>query len=180
MQNSIRRLLDLTIATALFSILGPAAGGFAATVSATGGVLLQVDTRSNRDGITTTSDILTSLPEAQIKIKVPAAGGSRLIVARFSAASNCAGASWGFCSARIVALNSGTNVITELHPQGVGGNFDSVASTNPESDYKESHSIERSIRLNPGNYAIRVQWSVSGQNNVFAITDWHLTVSQYD
>lgn len=72
-----------------------------------------------------------------------------------------------------------------MHPRaGIGDfAFDSVSAPETESDFRESHSIERSLRLNPGTYFILVQWGVvtsGGGKPLFALGDWHLTVSQYD
>lgn len=181
MEKSIRWLIALTIGTIL-CLFGTAAS-FAAVISAAGGPLIRVDTRSNTDIATTSSASYVNVPNAQIRIIIPPAGGSRLVVARFSAESKCSGTAEGAaCSVRIIALNAGTSVATEMHPQmGIDFAFDSVSSPDPDNDGAEGHSLERSLRLNPGTYLIRVQWAVSAANTTFELDGgWHMMVSQYD
>ena len=183
MQNSLRRLITLTIATALAGLIGTAAS-FAVVIGATGGPLLRIDTRSDTADAQTTSISFVNLPGAQVRITIPPAGGSRLVVARFSAESGCGGAAAGaLCLVRIIALNTGTALPTEMHPQaGTDSAFDTVPGQTIDNvtDFFESHSLERPLRLDPGTYLIRVQWAVSAANTFFDLDDWHLTVSQYD
>ena len=177
MQKSIRRLIALTIAMVFASLFGTAS--FAAVIAATGGPLIRVDTRSNTDPTQTNSISFINLAGAQIRIIIPPAGGSRLVVARFSAESLCSG-NGARCLLQIIAFNADTSVTTEMHPQTVDFAFDSVSTPVGENDNFEGHSHERSLRLNPGTYLIRVQFAVTAVNNLFTLDDWHLTVSQYD
>ncbi|HET7679595.1 MAG TPA: hypothetical protein VFK79_05610 [Xanthobacteraceae bacterium] len=181
MRNSLRRLITLTIATVVAGLFGTAAG-FAAVIAAAGGPLLRIDTRSSTDVASTSSTSFVNLPNAHVRIVIPATGGSRLVVARFSAESTCGGTSLpSFCQVRIIAFNTGTSVTTEMHPQaGVNFAFDSVSVPAGASDAAEGHSVERSLRLDPGTYLIRVQWAVTAADTNFNLDDWHLTVSQYD
>jgi hypothetical protein len=180
-QNSIRRLITLTIATVLAGLFGTAAS-FAAVISGTGGPLIRVDTRSSTDFGLTDSTSFVTLSGTAVRIVIPTTGGSRLVVARFSAESDCGGTvALEWCSVRIIAFNIGTSVLTEMHPQaGLDFQFDTVPTPTPDTDDRESHSVERSLRLNPGTYLIRVQFAVSALNTGFFLDDWHLTVSQYD
>jgi hypothetical protein len=176
MQKSSRRPVSLTIATVLTSLFD--APSFGAVVAATGGPLLQVDTRANASIDITSSPNFVNLPGAQVKVTIPPAGGSRLIVARFAAKADCSGSTGQNCSVQIIALNSATGTVTEMHPQaGVTFIFDSVTST---ADGPEAHAMERSLRLNPGTYFIRVRFAVSDASAAFLLDDWHLTVEQYD
>jgi hypothetical protein len=185
MKKFICRLPSLAIVS--IYVLFAVESGLAAVVSATGGPLIRVDTRSNDHFAVTNSTSYSNLPSAQVKITIPPAGGSRLIVAHFSAMSSCEGnnQSLAHCKVRIIALNTGTNITTEMHPQsGTDFKFDSVSFPRPDTDSFEAHSIKRSLRLQPGAYAIRVQFAVVGQPGEPAPTSileaWHFTVEQYD
>ena len=183
MRSFVCGLLNVMIGAVLSSPFGPAAS-LAAPVIATGGPLLQIDTRSDDEGSSTTSPTFAIVPNAQVKIKIPSAGGSRLIVARFSGASYCSAATdfLGHCYVRIVAVNIATHTATELNPRfDQSAAFDSSSSDEPNTDYVESHAIERSVRLGPGNYAIRAQLSVTGgDGKIFILNNWHFTVEQYN
>jgi len=150
----------------------------AQVIIAGGGSLLHVDTRSSPAKSSTTSTNFTVLPGAQVQITIPSSGGSRLIVARFSATSNCTGTADGpdACLVRIVALRSGTSTVTELNPQLASHPF-SFDGVSPNGGVR---SIERSARLTPGTYVVRAQWAVAGTGLQFFLTGWHFIVQQYD
>jgi hypothetical protein len=44
----------------------------------------------------------------------------------------------------------------------------------------EAHSREQSLRLDPGDYTVRVQVGVTAADVFIGIDDWHFTVEQYD
>jgi hypothetical protein len=118
------------------------------------------------------------LPGAQVQITIPSSGGSRLVVARFTGTSKCTGAAAGpdACLVRIVALRSGTSIVTELNPQLPNHPF-SLDGVSPNGGVR---SIERSARLTPGTYVVRAQWAVAGMGLQFFLEGWHFTVQQYD
>jgi hypothetical protein len=76
---------------------------------------------------------------------------------------------------RIVAVDTTTLVVTSLHPRSEKNfAFDSVGAT----DQWEAHAMERSRRLPPGTYDIKVQWRVVGAAT-FRLDDWHFTVETF-
>jgi hypothetical protein len=77
---------------------------------------------------------------------------------------------------RIVALRSGTSTVTELNPQ-TGRQPFSFDGVSPNGGVR---AIERSDRLNPGTYVVRVQWAVSGMGLQFFLAGWHFAVEQFD
>lgn len=175
----IRMLTRLGTATSVAGMLGMAAS-FAAVIAEHGGPLLRVDTRSEVSEFTTSSPTYVMLPGAQVQVVIPATGASRLIIARFTAESQCTGTGTPgrYCSARIVAVRGAAT--TELNPaSGLDYAFDAVTSPPNTDDQWEGNAMTRSIRLNPGTYAIRVQVGIVN-SATFRIDDWHLTVEQYD
>jgi hypothetical protein len=139
--------------------------------------LHRIDVVTETDEVSIDSETFVNVPGAQVKVTIPQQGGSRLIVARFSAETRCiipGGASW--CAARIVAVQDGT--ATELYPQ-VGENF-ALDSPGATDDLWEGHSMERAIRLAPGEYFIRVQAAVVGDGVTFLLDDWTFRVEQFD
>jgi hypothetical protein len=99
----------------------------------------------------------------------------RFYEARFTAESSCFGGPVGnWCSVKLVARNESTNEIVELNPQaGTDYQFDSVGKTN---DGRESHAIERSIRLDPGTYTFFVQGRTTSTLTTLRLDDWHFAV----
>src|SRR3954447_22272688 len=150
----------------------------AQVVISSGGSLLHVDARSSPANSSTTSTNFTLLPGAQVQITIPSSGGSRLVVARFTGTSRCAGTAAGphTCLVRIVALRSGASTVTELNPQLPSHPF-AFDGVSPNGGVR---SIERSARLNPGTYVVRAQWAVAGTGLQFFLEGWHFTVQQYD
>ncbi|MFD9941463.1 hypothetical protein ACFWYW_36435 [Nonomuraea sp. NPDC059023] len=92
-----------------------------------------------------------NIPTASVNVTVPA-GTTRFVDARFTAESVCVGAATGWCSVRVVVVNS-AGTTTELHPVvGTDYRFDSPG------DAEEAHALERfSPPLGPGAYTVRVQ-----------------------
>ena len=176
MQKSIRRLIALTIAMVFASLFGTAS--FAAVIAATGGPLIRVDTRSNTDPTQTNSISFINLAGAQIRIIIPPAGGSRLVVARFSAESLCSG-NGARCLLQIIAFNADTSVTTEMHPQTVDFAFDSVSTPVGEND-NFVRLFTRAVASAESRHLSHLQFAVTAVNNLFTLDDWHLTVSQYD
>jgi len=131
---------------------------------------------------TTTSTSFVNVPGASTTITVPS-GQRALILARFSAESNCSGGLVGnWCPARILIGG------TEAAPaSGADFAFDSVdssevAACTPGECGWESHSMDRSRGpLDPGTYNVRVQWMVEnsfGGTSTFRLDDWSLTVER--
>jgi hypothetical protein len=133
--------------------------------------------RSNSSQITT-STTFVNLPGATVKVKVPS-GQRALILARYSAESNCTGGAVGsWCSARVLIGG------VEAAPvSGADFAFDSVDSTDdvsclPADCGWESHSMDRSRGpLGPGTYTVRVQWRIVN-GSTFRLDDWSLTVER--
>jgi hypothetical protein len=175
MRKSILVLVGIG-AAAVAACLAP--GAQAQVIISSGGASLRIDTRSSPARSSTISTNFTALPGAQVQITIPSSGGSRLIVARFTGTANCDGAAPGpdTCLVRIVALRSGTSTVTELNPQ-TGRQPFSFDGVSPNGGV---HAIERSARLNPGTYVVRVQWAVSGMGLQFFLAGWHFAVEQFE
>lgn len=119
----------------------------------------------------TTSGTFVAVPTAAQAVSWTS--GNRLIDARFTAESQCAGTS-GWCSVRIVIVNA-SGVVTELQPAS-GTDFAFDSSNSGGNDLWESHAIERSsYYLAPGSYRVLVQAAVVGSNTL-RLDDWHLAV----
>jgi hypothetical protein len=156
------------------------AGALAATAVAlpsdSGGTQLQIVTRTG-DAASTSDLQYRDLGNSWVGITVPE-GQSRLVHASFTAASRCRGATPAglvpACRVRIIATNPSTGDEFELDPSGGLAFFDSDAPGTSDDGY-ESHAIERSRRLPPGHYRMRVQYSVAHPAISFALDDWHFT-----
>jgi hypothetical protein len=155
----------------------PAAIGL--TNGASGGAITQVKVVSNTSSQTTTSTTFVNVPGASVRVKVPH-GQRALILARFSAETNCSGGSVGnWCAARIMIGSA------EGSPAS-GGDFalDSVDSADvagclPGDCGWEGHSMDRSRGpLGPGTYVVKVQWAVVGSGSTFRLDDSSLTVER--
>jgi hypothetical protein len=79
-----------------------------------------------------------------------ASGTTRQIVATYSAESLCQGSGW--CSVRIIAVNTSTGATTELSPvAGTDYAFDS------DGDLWEGHAMNRTVRFGAGTYRVLAQ-----------------------
>jgi hypothetical protein len=167
-----RRLISYIAATILVTG-GLATGALAAVISSSSTALLRVDNRSNVGSQTTTLNGYTDLTGASVTVTIPT--GGRLIRARFAAESKCEGSVNQTCLVRIVAFNTGTSATLELNPQsGTDFAFDAVST-----DGAEAHAMERSRRLTPGTYNIKVQFAVTGIMVANTLDDWHFTVETW-
>ena len=102
-------------------------------------------------------------------------GQRALIIARFSAASQCGSLNPDDDGCFVRILVGGT----EAQP-APGGAFDMAACcpNSSNGDQFESHQIERSIGPLPsGRYPVRVQWQADAENQ-FMLWGWHLTVER--
>jgi hypothetical protein len=160
---------------ALLTWAVPAAIGL--TNGASGGPITQVKVKGDTSAQTTTSTSFVNLTGASVRITVPRHQRA-LILARFSAETDCTGGSTGqWCSARILIGG------VEASPaSGVDFAMDSVdaddVSCDPLTCGWESHSMDRSRGpLGPGTYTVRVQWRVNG-TPTFRLDDWSLTVER--
>jgi hypothetical protein len=76
---------------------------------------------------------------------------------------------------RIIADSGGA--ITQLDPaSGRDFAFDTDLVGAVDVDGAEGHAMERSRRLLPGNYDIRVEYEVTNAATVFTVDDWHFAV----
>jgi len=117
------------------------------------------------------STSFVDLPGSSTAISVPGPGNAR-ILARFSAESACFGGS-GWCSVRILVDG------VEMAPV-VGSDF-AFDSTNAGADGAaswESHSMDRSGVVGPGNHTVVVQWAMVGTGISLRLDDWSLTIEQ--
>jgi hypothetical protein len=160
-------LAALTI-LALGAFVGTAGAGLTWT---SGASQLEMDNRGDTVTQSTSSSVWTKLAGSNIALKVPQ---PRLVNARFTAESKCfGGPSTGWCAVRIVAINTTTGTMVELDPaSGLGFAFDDVTSF----AQTEAHAMERSGRLTPGEYLLRVEFAVTNATSTFDLSDWHFAV----
>jgi len=167
----------LVLLVGVVAVVAAIATGTAIAVHAgpySGGYSYQTIIQNSTDASSIATTAFVTLAGTFTFVSVPSST-TRLIDARFTAESSCAGGGAGnWCTARIVVYNRSTGSITELLPQSsTDFAFDSVGSAN---DYWESHAIERSIRLGPGTYYVYVQWRTTSTSTVFRLDDWHFAV----
>lgn len=150
-----------------------------ATVSSGGGTQIQMINSTSGAVASTALAPWVDVPTSGVVVNLPA---PRVINARFTAESHCAGPQNGLCTARVVA-RPGTNCAAaagapiEFDPVvGVNFVFDSdVAGVT--NDQWEGNAMERSKRLATGAYCIIVQYGVTNPGNTtFAVDDWHFAV----
>ena len=166
------------ILAALVAAGSLAATGAVALIAAAGGSEIRIDVRSEVAPSSTSAVGFVDLPGANLVVAVPV-GGSRLFTARFTAESQCFGAAASpaaYCSVRVIATNTTSGITTEFNPAaGIDFAFDS----NPPGaadDRWEGNAIERSLRLQGGQYRIRVQRAVTNAATIFRLDDWHFAV----
>jgi hypothetical protein len=128
---------------------------------------------------TTSSTSYVDLPGSTTTISVPS-GHHALILARFSAESNCTdGSAPDFCTVRIRIGGASAAPASEIDFA-----FDSVDDPSNCTNALlgtncgwESHSMDRSRGpLGPGTYTVKVQWAVTDAAAVFRLDDWSLTI----
>jgi hypothetical protein len=129
----------VTVASIALVVVGASvATAVAGPSPSNGDAQVQMINVAQTDATSTSSVAWVPLPEANITMAVPP-NATRLVNARFTAESNCTGASnaLGYCSVRIVAVNAASGAVVELDPaSGTDFAFDST-------------SIHRSGRLVP-------------------------------
>ncbi|MBW3663823.1 MAG: cell wall-binding repeat-containing protein [Actinobacteria bacterium] len=123
------------------------------------------------NGVVITGTAFTDVGTMSVEVTVPA-GHQAILVARYTAESECRGAAETWCSVRIVVDG------TEAHPQeGALAAFDSAAEDATAEDDFESHAIDRSSDLlGPGTYTVTVQARTFSNTDTLWLDDHHLTV----
>ena len=163
------------VAIAVAGALAVAASAAAiAAVPGTAGSITAVKVVSDSGTQETTSRTFVDIPGATTSITVPA-GQRALIVARFSAASQCGSLNPDDDGCFVRILIGGT----EAEPAH-SGPFDMAACcpNSSNGDAWESHQIERSLDSLPaGTYPVKVQWQADAENQ-FMLWSWHLTVER--
>ena len=174
MRRTIRLLASVAVALILAS--GTA---FALLTIASGGSIQRVQIVRETSATFSNAVAFNNVPGAAVSVSVPA-GSTRLIMARFSAESSCSGGAGAqYCSVRIVAVNVDNGAVTELSPQsGLDFAFDSTDLASETFASWEGHSMDRSERLDAGNYRIVVQRAVTNAAVTFRLDDYSLTVEQ--
>jgi hypothetical protein len=167
-----RRALVIALAVAVVGV--PAAATALAAVSGSAGSITAVRVVSDNGLQETSSRTFVDIPGAATTITVPP-GQRGLIVARFSAASQCGSLNPDDDGCFVRILVGGV----EAQPSSAGA-FDMAACcpNSSNGDAFESHQIERSLdALAPGSYPVRVQWQADAENQ-FMLWGWHLTVER--
>ncbi len=178
-----RRYLLLVLAsagTALVTALATIAlaGHEAGHTRDSGGAVRRVKVVRSTNTTNISSPTWVNLPGAATRIRIPQGARRDLILATFSAESTCAEGDQpppeSFCSVRILVGGQ------EMHPQsGDDFGFDYLGDFQSASDFS-AHSMQRSMKVSPGTYTVRVQTKVSDTQLVFELDDWHLTVMRID
>jgi hypothetical protein len=120
------------------------------------------------DSFATASATYVNVTNADRSVTV-AAGTARMVDARFTAESECAG-STGWCSVRIVVV-APNGAVTELDPAS-GPDFAFATGGGGSA----GHGIERTSRLlSAGTYRVQVQARVVGATSL-RLDDWALAV----
>src|SRR5436190_13468914 len=112
------------------SLIAGFGGAAFALVTDAGGSMTRRIVRTEVAASVSSSTAYVTVVGANVGVSVPT-GASRLILARFTAESQCTGGAAGnWCSMRIIATNTATGAITELNPaSGLDFAFDSVATS---------------------------------------------------
>ena len=172
---TLRKTKKLLVAVPAIALAIGGGTAAAALSGSSGSGQVEMLNRSDNVAVVTSSTSYVDVPGAGVVTTVPA-GRTQLINARFTAESNCTRANTalqGWCSTRIVATRIGGTSV-ELSPAaGIDYAFDNVAT-----DSFEGHAMERSLRLGPGSYIIRVQRAVTSSAITFRLDDWHLAVEK--
>jgi hypothetical protein len=172
----------LTIAVAAIIATGAFAATAAAVLTASSGTTqTQMSNASSTDVSTTNSTTWQPLAGSDVPLTLSASG---LINARFTAESSCTGFATGvgFCSVRIVAINS-AGTVTELSPASSRDFVFDTDAAGTANDQYESNAMERSLRLPAGDYRFRIEIAVTAPTtnpNPSPVTarldDWHFAV----
>jgi hypothetical protein len=173
---SSRRALGLGIVAVV--VLG-AGVAMAAPITSGGGAINQVRVVTETNGFTTASESFVNLPGAATTITAPSSGA--LLLMDFTSESVCLRvggvAALDWCSVRILVDG------VEAHP-AAGSNFafDSTDNGTTSPAFSESHSLDRTRRVGPGNHHIQVQVQAvdigNNSNLQFGVDDWSLTVQR--
>jgi hypothetical protein len=148
-----------------------AGASFAGIVALSGSGLISRQIKTQTDSTAHSGSAFAAVPGAFVIVTIPA-GSTRLVVARFTAESQCSGPAENYCAIKIIALNRTTRGITELNPKaGLNHVFHRTAS-----DQFESHSIARAGRLPAGSYSLIVQQATTLNAMTFVLDDWMFEV----
>jgi hypothetical protein len=135
-----------------------------------GNAVTRVKTVTNTGGATTTSGSYVALTSATTSIAV-APGQTALLLARFSAQSQCTGAA-GSCSVEIFVDGNAADPVST--PANFA--FDS-ASTGGAAN---ARAIDRSMVVSAGVHTVQVRYAVAGGATSFRLSHWSLTVERSD
>lgn len=173
--HQIRRHRAKVAAIAALAAGASAGVAIAVPTGSAGGTQVRMDNRGETAAFSTNMVAWQTLPNSQVPLNIPDA--TRLVNARFTAGSTCFGPVGDWCRVRIV-VEDPAGVITELDPtDGLNFHFDSAAPAAENGDVdREGHAVERSRRLAPGQYQLRVEYSVSNAATLFTLGRWHLAV----
>jgi hypothetical protein len=167
-----RQAFVISLAVAVVGIA--AAATAVAAVSGSAGSITAVKVVSDSNTQETSSRTFVDIPGAATTITVPP-GQRGLIVARFSAASQCGSLNPDDDGCFVRILIGGI----AAEPASAGP-FDTAACcpNSSNGDAFESHQIERSRGpLRSGSYPVKVQWQADAENQ-FMLWGWHLTVER--
>jgi hypothetical protein len=171
-RKRLRRALIISLPVV---VLTAVAGGAAlAAVTGRAGSVTAVTVVSDTGLQETSSRTFVELPGATTTVRVPS-GQRALILARFSAASQCGSLNPDDDGCFVRILVGGVPAAP-----APAGPFDTAACcpNSSNGDSMESHAIERSLGPLPsGTYEVKVQWQADAENQ-FQVWGWHLAVER--
>jgi len=178
-------LLVVGIAVALVATFSAGWVIASTTVVHTGKAETQVKVLSDSSGQDINGSVSlgwVDVPGATTTVKVPA-NTSALVLARFSAASECSEGSltsdYNPCLVRILIGGQEADPVL-----GTASYFDSrdngtEKGGSPPDGY-EGHTVERSAGpLQAGSYTVQVQGRVSATSEILSLAGWNLTVERF-
>jgi len=169
------RLLGVT-GVVLAALLLASAAVLAASVL-NGGAINRVSVAQGEVNVSTQSTSFQDIPGASTRISIPS-GERGLILARFSAESDCQGPSnaSGDCLVRILAVNNRNGNVVQL-PPGLSGDVSALDSSDPFGSFAY-HTVDRSVILSSGSYTVKAQWAIVSPATAWKLDDYSLTVEK--
>ncbi len=162
----MRRLALVVVFVALLWMVGSALATPRAPIVVQAKAISSVTVVSDTALQVTTSTDWSDLSGATASVRIPGNWTTGLILARFSAMGGVTNGGYG----EVQILIGGV----EGNPAGGTGFRFAQASDGAEM---EAHSMDRSLALGPGTYAVQVQFALGPFTNTeLDLSDWSLTV----
>jgi hypothetical protein len=157
------------VVVAVVAVLATLGGtALAALVGDSGGAMVSRHVRTQSSAETfSNAGSWQRVPGAAVTLSIPS--GGRLVLGRFTAESHCdSGGAGGYCSIRIMAKNNSSGALRTMHP---AADLDFAFDTD-STDYWESNSVARAMRLGSGSWTVFAQRRVTSSSVAFRLDDW--------